>query len=224
MNTTELIPTIGYVGLFVIVFAETGLLIGFFLPGDTLLVSAGVLAARGQLHISLVLISMFAGAVIGDAVGYWLGRQAGQRLFQREDSFWFRREHLEKARRFYARHGGKTIVAARFVTGLRTFAPLVAGAASMRYRNFALYNIVGAAGWVCSITLLGYAFGNAVTKFDHWIFIGSVALLPLPLMVALSQTYRLRRAHHRFRALPVEKRLPTAVDDAQGTPERSARP
>jgi membrane-associated protein len=200
MNTTDLIRNLGYIGLFAIVFAETGLLIGLFLPGDTLLISAGILAARGQLHLPLVLLAMIAGAVIGDALGYWIGRQAGQRLFQREDSFWFRREHLEKAERFYARHGGKTIVLARFVTALRTFAPLVAGAAAMRYRRFAFFNTIGAVGWVCSVTLLGYAFGNVVTKFDHWIFIGAVALLPFPLVVALSQSFRLRRARARFHA------------------------
>src|SRR5437868_3400587 len=119
MSSTDFIRSIGYVGLFAIVFAETGLLFGFFLPGDTLLISAGLLASRGQMHIAWVLAVLIAGAVLGDATGFWIGRTAGRKLFQKDDSFWFRREHLEKAQHFYVRHGGKTIFVARFFTGLR---------------------------------------------------------------------------------------------------------
>jgi membrane-associated protein len=198
MSGPDLIRSIGYAGLFAIVFAETGLLIGFFLPGDTLLISAGLLAARGQMHISLVLLAMISGAIIGDAVGYWIGHQAGRRLFQREDSFWFRRDHLEKAQRFYARHGGKTIVIARFFTGVRTFAPVIAGAAEMGYSRFAFFNALGAVSWVVSITMLGYTFGNVVSRFDHYIFIGAAILLPVPLVLGLSQAFRVRRARNRF--------------------------
>jgi membrane-associated protein len=198
MNWEEIIRSIGYAGLFAILFAETGLLVGFFLPGDTLLITAGLLAARGHLHIAGVLGAMIAGAVLGDAVGYLIGRQAGKRLYRRDDSFWFRRDHLEKARRFYARHGGKTIVAARFFTGLRTFAPVVAGAAEMGYPRFAVFNIAGAVGWICSITMLGYLFGNAVGRYDHYIFVAALALLPFPLLFALVQAFRLRRARARF--------------------------
>lgn len=200
MNGTDFIRSIGYLGLFAILFAETGLLVGFFLPGDTLLISAGLLAARGQLHIALVLLALNAGAVLGDATGYWIGSQAGRRLFQRDDSFWFRREHLEKAQRFYARHGGKTIVIARFFTGLRTFAPVVAGAATMGYPRFAFFNVIGAVSWTCSVTMLGYLFGSAVTRFDHYIFIGAVVLIPFPILIALSQAFRVRRARRRFQA------------------------
>ncbi len=210
---THLIQTIGYLGLFAILFAETGLLVGFFLPGDTLLISAGLLASRGELHITAVLGVLIAGAVLGDATGYWIGRQAGQRLFQREDSFWFRREHLEKAQRFYERHGGKTIFLARFLTGLRTFAPIVAGAARMPYPRFAVFNIAGAVCWICSVTLAGYAFGNIATRFDHYIFIGSVLLLPFPLLLALSQAVRLRRARSRFRARLEAERLAAGQSD-----------
>ena len=200
MSNAHLIHSIGYIGLFAILFAETGLLVGFFLPGDTLLVSAGLLAARGQLNIGVLLAVLIAGAVLGDATGYWIGHQAGKRLFQREDSFWFRREHLEKAERFYERHGGKTIFIARFFSGLRTFAPIVAGAARMRYPRFALFNITGAISWITIVTMLGYIFGNAVTKFDHYIFIGALVLLPFPLLLALSQALRVRRARAKFRA------------------------
>jgi len=124
----------------------------------------GVLAANALGFTPLVLLAvLIAGAVLGDATGYWIGHQAGKRLFQREDSFWFRREHLEKAERFYERHGGKTIFIARFFSGLRTFAPIVAGAARMTYPRFALFNITGAISWITIVTMLGYIFGNAVT-------------------------------------------------------------
>jgi membrane-associated protein len=206
MGSTDVIRSIGYIGIFAIIFAETGLFIGFFLPGDTLLISAGLLASRGQLHIATVLGVMIAGAVLGDTVGYWTGRQAGRHLFQREDSFWFRREHLEKANRFYDRHGGKTIFLARFFTAVRTFAPIVAGAAQMPYRRFAVFNISGAVAWICSITLIGYAFGNVATRFDRYIFYGALILLPFPLIVALTQSFRIRRARARFQARLREER------------------
>ena len=200
MSSTSFIHSIGYVGLFAILFAETGLLVGFFLPGDTLLISAGLLAARGEMHLGIVLVVLILGAVLGDATGYWLGREAGERLFQRDDSFWFRREHLEKAQRFYERHGGKTIFLARFLTGVRTFAPLVAGAARMPYRRFAVFNIAGAVSWIVVVTLVGYSFSNLAQKWDHYIFVGALILLPFPLLVALSQAFRIRRARRRFRA------------------------
>jgi membrane-associated protein len=200
MDATALIRAMGYAGLFLVLFAETGLLIGFFLPGDTLLIAAGVPAARGQMELWGVLAAMIAGAVTGDAVGYLIGQQAGQRLYARPDSFWFQRSHLEKAQRFFAKHGGKTIVAARFATGLRTFAPVVAGTAGMGYPRFALFNVIGAAAWVTIVTLGGYWFANVVKAFDRWIFIGSIALLPFPLLFALSQSWRLRRARARWQA------------------------
>src|SRR5579883_2891928 len=216
MNWEEIIRAIGYTGLFAILFAETGLLVGFFLPGDTLLITAGLLAARGHLHIAGVLGAMIAGAVLGDAVGYLIGKQAGRRLYGRDDSFWFRRDHLEKARRFYARHGGKTIVAARFLTGLRTFAPVVAGAADMPYPRFAFFNVIGAVGWICSVTLAAFAFGNAVRHLDHIIFIGSVVLLPFPLIAAIVQGIRLQRSRKRFNArLAAQRRARAELDDGE---------
>jgi membrane-associated protein len=200
MNTTDLVQTFGYAGIFAILFAETGLLIGFFLPGDTLLISAGLLAARGHLQLPILLVGGSLATTLGDAVGYWIGRKAGDRLFQREDSFWFRREHLEKAREFYARHGGKTIFVARFIFGVRTFAPMVAGAAHMPYRRFAVFNIAGAVVWVWSITLAAYAFGGVVSTLDKYIFIGTLVILPLPLLIAVVQFIRLRRSRARFHA------------------------
>ncbi|MBX6332135.1 MAG: VTT domain-containing protein, partial [Gemmatimonadaceae bacterium] len=138
----------GYVVLTAIIFAETGLLIGFFLPGDSLLVSAGLLAAHGTLNVYLMGLILSVAAIVGDSVGYAMGRAAGPRIFTREDSLLFNKKHLYRAHAFYEKHGGKTIVLARFMPIIRTFAPVVAGVAEMRYRDFVLYNVLGGIGWV----------------------------------------------------------------------------
>jgi membrane-associated protein len=132
----DLIRWGGYTALILIVFAETGLLVGFFLPGDSLLVTAGILAAKGQLDMWLLNGALIAAAIAGDTVGYWIGRKSGPKLFQRERSFFFRPEHLRTTHEFYERHGGKTIVIARFMPIVRTFAPVVAGIGTMQYRRF----------------------------------------------------------------------------------------
>jgi membrane-associated protein len=168
-NVPELIRWGGMIGLIAIVFAETGLMIGFFLPGDSLLVTAGLFAAKGDLHIGWLNFSLIAAAIIGDAVGYWIGFRTGKALYSRPNSFFFRREHLVRTHEFYEKHGGKTIVIARFLPILRTFAPVVAGAASMTYRRFATYNIVGGIAWVTSMTLIGYFLGLAVPDIDKHI-------------------------------------------------------
>jgi len=151
-----------------IVFAETGLLIGFFLPGDSLLFVAGFLASpageelAGKHLFSIVWlnVALIAAAIIGDTVGYWIGNKAGPAIFNRPQSRLFRRDHLLAAHAFYEKHGGKTIILARFVPIIRTFAPVVAGAASMTYRRFVAYNVFGGIGWVMSMTLLGYYLGQ----------------------------------------------------------------
>jgi len=162
----SLVETIGYAGLFLIVFSETGLLIGFFLPGDTLLVAAGAVAGRGHLDIWALMLVLFVAAVTGDAVGYQIGKHAGPRLFRREDSRWFHHKHLERARSFYNHHGGKTIVLARFVPIVRTFAPTIAGAAGMPYRRFAIFNVFGGLIWVVSMCGLGYVVGESVPNLE----------------------------------------------------------
>jgi membrane-associated protein len=161
-DVQALVEAVGYTGLFAIVFAETGLLVGFFLPGDTLLITAGLIAQRGKLEIWWLIPLLCAAAVAGDAVGYQIGRKAGPLLFKREDSRFFKRRHLERAEEFYEKHGGKTIVVARFLAVIRTFAPTVAGAARMPYHRFVLYNVVGALGWVASMLWIGYFFGTRV--------------------------------------------------------------
>jgi membrane-associated protein len=184
-NVPELIRLGGLLGLVLIVFAETGLMVGFFLPGDSLLVTAGLFAAKGDLDIWWLNLAVMAAAILGDATGYWIGRRAGQALYSRPNSFFFRRQHLIKTHEFYERHGGKTIVIARFIPIVRTFAPVVAGAANMTYRNFAVYNIAGGIGWVASMTLTGYFLGLAVPDLEKHIHLLVAAVIFLSLLPAL---------------------------------------
>jgi len=151
-----------YVGLFFIVFAETGLAVGFFLPGDSLLVVSGLFAAAGKLNIWLVLTAFFLGSVIGDSTGYWTGRTMGRRLFNREKSFIFKPSRVEKARAFSEKHGAKTVILARFVPIVRTFAPLVIGATEMPYAKFLTFSILGGALWIFSMVLGGYFLGGVI--------------------------------------------------------------
>ena len=151
-----------YLALFLIIFAETGLAVGFFLPGDSLLVVAGLMAAAGKLNVWIMLVSLFVAAVVGDTVGYLSGRKVGKAVFTRPKSRFFNPTHLKKAHKFYEKHGGKTIVLARFVPIVRTFAPIVAGAAQMRYRDFIFYNILGGALWITSMLFAGYFLGGVV--------------------------------------------------------------
>ena len=181
-NVPELIRTVGLAGLIVIVFAETGLLVGFFLPGDSLLVTAGLFAARGDLDITTLNLTLIAAASAGDATGYWIGRRTGQALYSRPDSFFFRREHLRITHQFYERHGGKTIVFARFMPIVRTFAPVVAGVAAMGYRRFAIFNVVGGIVWVTSMTLGGYALGSLIPDIESRIHLVVAVVIGLSLL------------------------------------------
>jgi membrane-associated protein len=160
LDPRTLIETFGYVGLFVIVFAESGLFFGFFLPGDSLLLTAGLFAFKGELNIWILLPVLFVAAVLGDNVGYWFGRKTGPPLFKREESLLFRPKNLLAAKAFYERHGGKTIILARFMPFIRTFAPIVAGAVEMHYQSFMLFNLVGGFFWAVGATLVGYALGS----------------------------------------------------------------
>lgn len=162
LELTEVIRAIGVLGIAGIVFAESGLLIGFFLPGDTLLFTAGFLAHEGVLGVNvhiMVLILVIA-AVLGDNVGYWFGHKVGRRLFKKPDSVFFHQENLAKAEKFYEKYGALTLIIARFTPIVRTFAPIVAGVSSMEYRKFMIYNLVGGVLWAAGITYLGY-YGGA---------------------------------------------------------------
>ena len=150
----------GVTAMTAIVFAETGLMVGFFLPGDSLLVTAGVFAATGQFSILWLNVILITAAIVGDTVGYWIGRKAGPALFKRPRSRFFNPAHLRRAHDFYEKHGGKTIILARFMPIVRTFAPVVAGMGQMNYRRFVAFNVFGGAGWVLSMTLIGYYLGH----------------------------------------------------------------
>ncbi|MBV9079934.1 MAG: VTT domain-containing protein [Elusimicrobia bacterium] len=184
-NFPDLIRWGGLTALTIIVFAETGLLVGFFLPGDSLLVTAGLLAAiDGRLSVLQMCVVISLAAIIGDTVGYGIGRYLGVKLYSRPDSRLFRREHLMKSHAFYEKYGPKTIVLARFVPIVRTFAPTVAGAATMDYRKFVVYNIMGGISWVCSMLLIGRFLAQHIPNAEkniHWIAIIIIVLSFLPI-------------------------------------------
>jgi membrane-associated protein len=182
----------GLVMLIAIVFAETGLLIGFFLPGDSLLVTAGIFAAAGHLNIWTLLIALSAAAIIGDQVGYYIGYRTGPRIFRREDSLLFKRAHLMRAHAFYEKHGGKTIIIARFVPIIRTFAPVVAGVAQMDYNRFVSFNVFGGFLWVWGMCLLGYTLGSAIPDIDRHIHIVIAVVVFLSIVPAIVEVVRSR--------------------------------
>jgi len=186
-NVPVLIRTVGPYGLMAVVFAETGLLVGFFLPGDSLLITAGLFAARGDLNIRFLVPSLIVAAVVGNATGYGIGKRTGKALYSRPDSLLFRREHLRMTHEYYEKHGGKTIILAQFIPILRTFAPVVAGVAEMGYTRFATYNVVGAICWVAGMTLAGYALGNLVPNIEqriHYVVAAVIAVSLLPAAIA----------------------------------------
>ena len=192
----EIIRWGGYIGLFLIIFSETGLLVGFFLPGDSLLVTAGLFAARGELDIVLLNVVLLAAAVTGNATGYYIGSKAGHALYNRAQSRLFRRDHLIKTREFYEKYGAITIVLAQFMPFARTFAPVVAGIAEMPYRRFALFNVIGATAWVPGMTLTGYFLGRAIPGIEskiEWVIAIVIFISVTPLIYKYLQHRRQRR-------------------------------
>ncbi len=186
IDPLELIRTFGYIGMFGIIFAETGLLIGFFLPGDTLLFTAGFLASQEKLNIWVLFPICYIAAVIGNSVGYGIGVKAGPALFRRKNSTFFDPEHLHRASAFFDRHGGKAVVLARFVPIARTFVPVVAGAGRMPYSRFTLYNVVGAIPWTIGVTTLGYFFGHVIPDIDRYllpVILGAILVSALPTII-----------------------------------------
>lgn len=168
-NLPVLIESVGYVGLAAITFAESGLLIGFFLPGDSLLFTAGFIASQGLLNINILVPLLFVAAVLGDSIGYSFGYRLGPRIFSKSDSLFFHKDHIKRAEAFFAKHGSKTIIMARFLPVIRTFAPIMAGVGRMRYRTFFVYNIVGALLWAVGMLLLGYFLGSFIPHADRYI-------------------------------------------------------
>ena len=182
----------GLLMLVVIIFAETGLMVGFFLPGDSLLVTAGVFSAAGHLELWTLLAAVTAAAIVGDQVGYWIGYRAGPLLFRREDSLLFKRRHLLRAHAFYERHGGKTIILARFMPIIRTFAPVVAGVGEMRYRRFVAFNVVGGFLWVWSMALLGFSLGHTIPDIDRHIHLVIMVVVFLSILPGIIEFLRSR--------------------------------
>jgi membrane-associated protein len=170
IDLVSLITWAGYIGIFIIIFAECGVLLGIFLPGDSLLFTAGFLASQGKLDLTLLMLICFAGAVLGDNFGYAFGRRAGPAIFKKEDSIFFHKKHLERAARFYDAHGGKTIILARFMPIIRTFAPILAGVGRMNYKVFIIYNLIGGALWAIGLTGLGYFLGSTIPGVDRYLF------------------------------------------------------
>jgi membrane-associated protein len=185
-----------YLILFAVIFMETGLVVTPFLPGDSLLFAAGTFAALGALDVTLVFLILFAAAVLGDTVNYWIGRRIGPRVFEM-NSRWLKREYLERTHRFYERHGGKTIFLARFMPIIRTFAPFVAGVGEMSYGRFLAYNVVGGLVWTGGFTFLGYFFGNIPVVKDNFSFVvvGIIFISVLPIVYEfVASQLRARRA------------------------------
>ena len=169
LDLVLLIQTVGYLGIFTIVFLESGLLIGFFFPGDSLLFTAGFLASQGYLDIRILILECFVAAVLGDSIGYLIGVKLGPKIFTKENSIFFQKKHLDRAQKFYDKHGGKTIVLARFIPVIRAFAPVVAGAGKMNYKKFVFFNLFGAILWAIGVTLAGYYLGSLIPDVDKYL-------------------------------------------------------
>ena len=185
----------GYVGLTAIIFAETGLLVGFFLPGDSLLVTAGLLAATtGVFNVWLLGLLLTVASILGNTAGYAIGRAAGPRLFSRENSLLFNKKHLYRAHEFYERHGGKTVIIARFMPIVRTFVPVVAGMGQMGYRRYTLFNVVGGLGWIWSMLFIGYFLGRYIPGVDQHIETVILLVIFLSLLPGIIGWMKARRA------------------------------
>ena len=189
----DLIQWGGYLVLVAIVFTETGLLVGFFLPGDSLLLTAGLMAAAGGLNIWLLNALVMAAAILGDSVGYYIGATTGPKIFTREKSLLFARDHLLRTQRFYERHGGKTIVLARFIPFIRTFAPVVAGVGQMAYRLFLFFNVFGGIGWVASMTGAGYLLGRTIPNIAQHVHVVVAVVVLLSILPIVNEFLRARR-------------------------------
>ena len=192
----ELIVWGGYPGLALIIFLETGALV-FFLPGDSLLVTAGLYAAKGDLSIWALNLLLIPMAILGDATSYFIGKRSGPHIFNRPQSRFFKPQHMERARQFYEKHGGKAIILARFMPLVRTFVPVVAGATGMPYRRFATFNVVGGASWIVSMTLTGYLLGNVIPNIDQHIEKVIVAVVLLSISPGIVEYIRAKISARR---------------------------
>jgi membrane-associated protein len=203
-NLTELVQWAGLLGLAAIIFSETGLLVGVFLPGDSLLVTAGLLAARGYLNVYALAPLLTVAAICGNSVGYFIGRATGPRIFSRENSLFFNKKHAIRAHEFYAKYGRKTIVLAQFMPIIRTFAPVVAGVGGMGFRQFITFNVIGAVTWIWSMVGIGYFLGSYIPGIDQHIEIVIAIVIFISILPGLISGYRARRAKRYQNSAVVE--------------------
>ncbi len=220
IDPQQILRSFGTIGLFIIIFAESGLLFGFFLPGDSLLFTAGLFAAKGDLNIVVVLVGCFLAAVIGDQVGYAFGRKVGPSIFSRPNSKLFKQEYIQRADDFFESHGAKTIVLARFVPVVRTFAPILAGVGSMKYRTFLIYNLIGGFLWAVGVTSLGYLLGDQIgaDNIDKYLLPIIAVVIFLSVLPAVFEVLKHRRrakaeALSAVEAEQVAERLHDAIDE-----------
>jgi membrane-associated protein len=195
IDLSLLLQLVGYPGVFAIIFAESGIIIGFFLPGGSLLFTAGLLASTGLFNPWILIPLVTIAAILGDNVGYWFGNKVGIKLFTRPDSKLFHQSHLRAAQHFYEKHGAKAIFLARFVPIIRTFAPIVAGIASMNYRKFIIFNILGALAWATGITTLGYVLGSRIPLLGEYlelVILTIIVVTTIPLFTEMYRYYRSR--------------------------------
>jgi len=191
-----IIKTAGLIGVLFVIFAESGLFFGFFLPGDSLLFTAGLIASQGTINIYALLALSFLCAILGDAVGFWFGKKVGPALFKREKSFFFRPEHLEKTKIFYEKYGKKTIILARFLPIIRTFAPILAGIGQMQYRTFFTYNVIGGLLWTQGMVLLGYILGNLIPNIEKYITPIVLLIIVVSFLPGIRELYLAKRDSH----------------------------
>ncbi len=192
-NLVQLIQFVGYPGVFIAIFAESGIPFGIFFPGASLLFTAGLLASQGFFNPWILIPGVTIAAILGDIVGYWFGRKVGYKLFLRPDSRFFKHEHLQKAEAFYEKYGARTILFARFIPLIRTFAPIVAGVANMNVRTFLLYNLLGALLWATGVTSLGYFLGTSVPGVEEYltfIILGIIVVSSIPVMLEAWRNYK----------------------------------
>jgi membrane-associated protein len=218
LDLGTILRTVGYIGIFAIVFTESGLLVGFFLPGDSLLFTAGLLASQGVFDVGILAIGCFIAAAAGDSVGYGIGHRFGRRLFTKDDSLFFHKDHLVRANAFYAKHGGKTIILARFMPFIRTFAPVVAGIGDMRYTSFLAFNLIGAFLWAIGMTVAGYFLGSLIPDIDKYVLpiIGVIVLVS----VAPGVYHALKTEEQRREAMAAASAVMRAIFRRGENPER----
>ena len=193
IDPLTIIKAVGLLGVVFVIFAESGLFFGFFFPGDSLLFTAGFLASQGFLNIYWLSLLCFLAAILGDNFGYWFGRKIGPKIFIKEDSLFFHKKHVLRAQEFYEKYGNKTIFFARFIPIVRTFAPIVAGVGSMKYRNFLTYNLIGGFVWGFGMVFGGYFLGETVPNADKyvlWVILAIITLSILPVLLNIFKNFK----------------------------------